>query len=230
MPDFPPALHVLAIISLIVSMVSAIVIVIDELRFPQKMAVMNVVWPLTALFGSVLWLWLYFKWGRSDHDGESPMAVSVFKGASHCGAGCTLGDITAEGAVIAAPVIATWFGYGSLFADRMFAVWAADFLLAFLFGIAFQYFSIAPMRNLSLKDGIIAALKADVASISAWQVGMYGGMALIQFTWFLPRYGGLADATCPEFWLAMQVAMLAGFCTSYPVNWLLVRNGIKEKM
>ena len=30
-------------------------IALDELRFPQKMAIMNLVWPLTALFGSILW-------------------------------------------------------------------------------------------------------------------------------------------------------------------------------
>ncbi len=34
----------------------------------------------------------------------------------------------------------------------------------------------------------------------------------------------------PEFWFAMQAAMLAGFCTAYPVNWLLIRAGVKEKM
>jgi hypothetical protein len=28
----------------------------------------------------------------------------------------------------------------------------------------------------------------------------------------------------------MQIGMLAGFLTSYPVNWWLVRRGIKEKM
>ncbi len=28
----------------------------------------------------------------------------------------------------------------------------------------------------------------------------------------------------------MQIAMLLGFATSYPVNWWLVRKGIKEKM
>jgi len=28
----------------------------------------------------------------------------------------------------------------------------------------------------------------------------------------------------------MQIAILAGFLTSYPVNWWLLRAGIKEKM
>jgi hypothetical protein len=33
-----------------------------------------------------------------------------------------------------------------------------------------------------------------------------------------------------EFWGAMQVAMIAGFITSYPMNWWLIRVGIKERM
>jgi hypothetical protein len=28
----------------------------------------------------------------------------------------------------------------------------------------------------------------------------------------------------------MQIAMLCGFVTSYPVNWWLLRAGLKEKM
>ena len=34
----------------------------------------------------------------------------------------------------------------------------------------------------------------------------------------------------PEFWSTMQVAMIFGFLTSYPVNWWLLRSGLKEKM
>ena len=128
------------------------------------------------------------------------------------------------------PAVATWFGWRSLFASRMVAVWVPDFILAFLFGIVFQYYSIKPMRDLTPAQGVIAALKADIASISAWQVGMYGLMAAIQLLWFRPAYGGAAPVDTPEFWFAMQLAMLAGFCTAYPVNWLLVRVGVKERM
>jgi hypothetical protein len=32
------------------------------------------------------------------------------------------------------------------------------------------------------------------------------------------------------FWFMMQIVMLAGFLTSYPVNWWLLRAGIKEEM
>ena len=233
-PAFPPALHLIAIVSLAIAGVCAIVITADELKRPQKMWIMNIVWPLTALFGSVIWLAAYWKWGRAPAPHEKqdglPFAVMVGKGASHCGAGCTLGDLIAEWLAFGVPVIAVWFGYRSLFSEEIFAIWILDFILAFGIGVAFQYFTIKPMRDLSPGQGIIAALKADIASISAWQIGMYGLMAALQFGWFKPAFGTTADVATPEFWFAMQLAMLAGFATSYPVNWWLIRAGIKEKM
>jgi hypothetical protein len=40
---------------------------------------------------------------------------------------------------------------------------------------------------------------------------------------------GLAP-TGLAYWLTMQAAMLAGFATTYPVNWALIRTGVKEAM
>lgn len=231
MPAFPHALHVLAVASLVLGVVSAATITLDEGRFPQKMRVMNAVWPLTALFGSLIWLVLYYRWGRERPGrGDPPMAVAVAKGTSHCGAGCTLGDLIIEWAAFAVPGIAVAFGWHGLFAEKTFAVWIPDYLIAFLIGIIFQYFAIAPMRDLGLGEGLKAAVKADALSITSWQLGMYGTMAAGQFLWFKPIYGGIAEVATPEFWLLMQIAMLAGFVTAYPVNWWLIANGVKERM
>ncbi|HEV2364373.1 MAG TPA: DUF4396 domain-containing protein [Caulobacteraceae bacterium] len=93
-----------------------------------------------------------------------------------------------------------------------------DYIVAFALGVAFQYFTIQPMRRLSIAAGVAAALRADAASITAWQVGMYGFMAIAQFPWFHRLYGALAAADAPEIWFAMQLAMLCGFATSFPVN------------
>ena len=54
---------------------------------------------------------------------------------------------------------------------------------------------------------------------------MYGWMAVVHFGIF-----GEIPKTQPVFWFMMQIAMLVGFTTSYPVNWWLVRSGLKEKM
>jgi hypothetical protein len=232
---FPGWLQGLAATSVALGILCALVITFDELRRPQKMVIMNFVWPLTALFGGLLWLAGYYTWGRAPADPEVeprdlPYAVSVAKAASHCGAGCALGDLVAEWLAFAFPVIAVWFGWHSVFAEKTFAIWIPDFLLAFGLGIVFQYFTIQPMRDLSVGDGILAALKADIASIASWQAGMYGVMALMQFGWFRPTFGQLAAVGSVEFWFAMQVAMIAGFVTALPVNWLLIHAGWKERM
>ncbi len=112
----------------------------------------------------------------------------VGKGAAHCGSGCTLGDVCAEFLALGFPVVATWVGWKTLFPDshegKIFAVWILDYLFALVFGVAFQYFTIVPMRNLSPGRGLVAAVKADVLSLTAWQVGMYGLMAIAHFVLF----------------------------------------------
>ena len=241
---FPAWLHALSIAALVLGAGCALLVAVDVARRPQKMAVMNVVWPVTALFGTVLLVWFYRRFGREaarrgatsvqDEDAMpgrgQPFAAMVAKGALHCGAGCTIGDVLAEGLSFAAPGVATWLGWHTLFAQKMFAVWLLDFAFAFALGIVFQYLAIAPMRHLAFGKGLVAALKADTLSLAAWQVGMYGFMALAQFGWFASAYGAMAEVDTPEFWFAMQLAMLAGLATAFPVNWWLLRAGIKEPM
>ena len=63
MTNFPQWLHDLARISLALGFACATIIAVDEVRRPQKMWIMNLVWPLTALFGSLLWIAYYFRGG-----------------------------------------------------------------------------------------------------------------------------------------------------------------------
>lgn len=232
--NLPSWLHILAIISLAVAGASFVVIVFDLITgHTQRMWIMNVVWPVTALYFGPLAVVAYYRWGRKstrqammkarEKGGESPGMRKPFWqkcaiGATHCGSGCALGDIIAEWLMFAFPLV--------LFGHKIFGSWVVDYALAFLLGIAFQYFTIKPMRGLSIKDGLAAALKADALSLTAWQVGMYGWMALATFLIF----GHELRKTNPVFWFMMQIAMWAGFATSYPINWWLMRKGIKEAM
>ncbi len=61
-------------------------------------------------------------------------------------------------------------------------------------------------------------------------MGMYGFMALAQFYFFRTLIGTKLDVNTVEFWFMMQIAMICGFLTSYPVNWWLLKAGLKEKM
>ncbi len=95
----------------------------------------------------------------------------------------------------------------------------ADYALAFGLGIVFQYFAIVPMRHLSPREGIVAALKADALSLTAFEIGLFGWMLLMRFVFF--RESSLhPDAT--RYWFMMQVGMALGFATSYPTNWWLI--------
>jgi hypothetical protein len=94
-------------VSIGLALASALVIVVDEVRHPQTMGVMNVVWPVTALHLSVLAVWSYFKVGRGmakdapamkmdgDESGPPTWAQSALA-TSHCGAGCALADLITE--------------------------------------------------------------------------------------------------------------------------------------
>ena len=234
----PLWLHVLSIIALVAGFVSLAIVTADVIRHPQAMAIMNIVWPVTCLFGTGITLWLYYRYGRQtgrrgdhrDHRSNLPFPVIVAKGALHCGAGCMLGDLIAEWLAFLSPAIAIAFGWHWLFGEKIFAVWVLDFKFAFLLAIIFQYYAIAPMRKLSFWAGISAALKADTLSLISWQVGMYGFMAFAQFYLLGTLLGTQAQVNTPEFWLLMQLAMLVGFATAYPVNWWLTRIGIKEAM
>ena len=86
------------------------------------------------------------------------------------------------------------------------------------------------MSHLPRSRVIVAALKADTLSLTAWQVGMYGLMALLQFVIFQRAFGHQAPVDSVEFWAAMQLAMIGGFITGYPMNWWLIRVGIKGRM
>lgn len=55
---------------------------------------------------------------------------------------------------------------------------------------------------------------------------MYGSMAIAIFLIFKRRL----EASEIMFWFVMQIAMMVSFITAYPVNWWLIKKGIKEKM
>ncbi len=102
----------------------------------------------------------------------------------------------------------------------------ADFIFAYLAGIAFQYFSLAPMRNIHGGKGIKEAIKAGTRSLVAFEVGMFAWMGFSHKMLFQAPL----TPNDPVYWLMMQIAMAIGFVTSLPANWFLIRSGIKEAM
>jgi Domain of unknown function (DUF4396) len=232
-------LQVFAWLSLGTAFICAAIITAHEIRYSQKMMVMNLVWPLTALYLSVFGVVVYFRFGvpmarsQGHRDGKfqadrgsmkmgqnaEVTVIDAALSATHCGAGCVLGDIVSEFAVFASGAL--------IFGSMLWASFTWDFVAAWCLGIAFQYFAIVPMRKLSPIEGLVAAVKADTLSIIAFQVGMYGWMLLVHFRLFPQSHLRPDEAV---YWLMMQIAMICGFVTSIPMNWWLLRIGWKESM
>jgi hypothetical protein len=236
-----------------VGVVSAIAIAWDiAVRgYRQHMAIMNWVYPITGLYWGPVAVYSYFRRGRQmshrwarqhaidmeqmmSSGGEDPPGYWPFarrnwwpisKGVSHCGAGCTLGDIVGEWIVYLTGWSIAIFAAEA--PNTLTAMYVADFVLAWTFGIAFQYFSIVPMReDIGRLQGIWAAIKADTLSIVAFQVGLFGYMALYHLVFWQPPL----SVASPTYWFMMQVGMIVGYFTAWPVNAWLIRHGWKEKM
>jgi len=202
------------------------------------MWIMEIVWPITAMYFGPVAAWMYLRTRPvSRKDSPKPdektkermkemeptreqISVSVF----HCGAGCTLGDIIGEAGLFAIGGSGATFVAGSEFGTKL----VVDFILAYTLGIFFQYFTIVPMRGLPPGKGILAAMRADTVSIVAFEIGMFAWMALTRFVFF-PEPGRI-HPNMAVFWFMMQIAMIVGWSTSYPANVWLLRKGWKEKM
>lgn len=223
-------------------LIIALILAINVIFHKQSMKIMNIVWVLTGLWGHYFALFAYYTFGiRKDSmvevapvesmkmDMKMPMEMdmpdmrpiwqSITLSAFHCGAGCTLADLIGE-----------WFTYwvplrigGSLIAGS----WVLDFVLALVIGVFFQFAAIREMEKISFSKAVSRAFKADFFSLLAWQVGMYGWMAVVTFVLFTDAP---LEKTSWTFWFMMQIAMLFGFILSYPVNALLIRAGIKKGM
>lgn len=233
MAPYPHWLHILAWAYLCSCLVCALGILIHTFARPQKMWIMSLVWPISGLYMGPLAVYLYRKtlpvMEKKPMTQEMQQIMERYKEAPptllqnsiavfHCGAGCTLGDIAAESLV---PSL------GLIFAGEFGSKLVLDFIFAYFLGIAFQYFTIAPMRGLSLGKGLIAAARVDTASIVLFQVGMFGWMAISRFLLFPSPH---LDPGMAMFWFMMQIAMMIGFCTALPANAWLIRKGWKEKM
>ena len=233
-------LQFIAWTSIAIAFACAGIVLIDVACRPQKMWIMNIVWPVTCLYLGAFALWGYMRYGRimsrimmeqqqkkskprrSGEGRNVPKEAAwhqIAIATSHCGAGCALADIVTEFTVFALGL--------TILGIELWASFLWDFVAAWSLGIVFQYFTIKPMRDLTPMQGIRAAIKADTLSILAFQVGMYAWMALVFFKLFPSPH---LHPNQPEYWLMMQVGMALGFATSFPMNRWLVARGWKDAM
>jgi hypothetical protein len=197
------------------------------------MWIMEIVWPVTALYFGPYAVRLYrnslpvmekkpaspeMKRLQAALKDSPPTWLQNSIAVFHCGAGCAIGDVIAESMV---PKL------GLTFAGEFGSKLVLEFAFAYILGVAFQYFTIAPMRGLSLGKGIVEAVRADTISITLFEIGMFAWMAITYYVLFPSPH---LSPTMAVFWFMMQIAMIAGSLTALPANSWLIAKGWKEKM
>jgi hypothetical protein len=229
----PTWFELLAWVALGLGFASALVIAADivVLGNRQHMAIMDVAFPLTALYLGPIALWAYFARGRrmsrkrmhmhgaQMNEGARDSWWQVSLSDTHCGAGCALGDIGGEWIV--------WATGWTIASTALGPEYILDLPLAWAFGILFQYFAIAPARGqLGRLAPLGDAIKSDTLSVLSFEVGLFGWMAFAEYAiWESPP-----PIDSSSHWFLMQIGMILGFATSWPVNRWLLRHGIKEPM
>ena len=67
-------------------------------------------------------------------------------------------------------------------------------------------------------------MKADILILTSFEIGL--------FVWMIVYQVGIWNYQLPTnsvtYWWMMQVGMVLGFVTAMPVNWWLIKKGIKE--
>jgi len=102
-----------------------------------------------------------------------PFWETIFVFATHCGAGCTLGDITSEWSIFITGITIAGL---SLYTSFIF-----DFTHAWLLGIIFQYIAIIQMCSMSFRKAMSPAIKADTLSLAMFEIDLFGWMGFVTF-------------------------------------------------
>lgn len=213
----PPAwLTVVSWFFIGLGLLCAVVILYDVFGrgYRQRIGAMEAVWPITAVYFGPLALWAYYRLGRpqskewqEEHGAppEKSLPTAAVAETIPGGAASFLGRLVAVPLVVLLGL--TLFGRG---------IWPMIILIALLalpLLFAFEYFY-------SGKGFGVALLTAAVA-ILAFDVGMGAAMIFVNFVLMFPP-------TELAFWFVMQIGLILGFLTAYPVVLRMIRRGTEE--
>ncbi len=188
--------------------------------YRQRLAPMEIVWPITAIWAGPLGLWAYYRWGRpTTQKWESRNGAAPELGLDERAAVETVpgGAASFVGHAIAVPIVGLT---GITIAGEH--VWpmillVAVFALPLL--IAYEYHALSVTYGGRSTPGkrLRVATFISVLAIIAFDLGMGAAMLIVAFVL------GYSHSTI-AFWLVMWGGIMLGFLTAYPmVRWLLAR-------
>ena len=146
--------------------------------------------------------------GHHHHDHEPVNNAKLAASATfHCLTGCGLGEVIGM-------VLATMIGLGNV----------QSITLAVILGFVFGFFlGLRPLlkANIPFSHAFKQVLVAEGLSIAVMET------AEVMAEVYTP---GVMSAGLGEgiFWLGMCFALIAGFVAAYPVNYVLVKRGVRQ--
>jgi hypothetical protein len=159
--------------------------------YRQKMAIMDAVWPITALCWGPVAVWQYFTRARVRPEpvlariGGMEQAAEIEGGQQPEIAGTGLVAAVESGHPLRGGLhsgrhrrrVDRLRHQVHAGRDRPARRHALDFILAWSFGVVLQYFTIEPIRGETGPKSVWPAIRPETRSVLAFQLGLFAGMA-----------------------------------------------------
>lgn len=142
---------------------------------------------------------------KAEKDSHFKLAISA---TLHCLLGCGIGEVVGI-------IIGTYLGWG------MLATMIVAIILGFVFGFLL---GIIPLlrKGFSIKNAFKIVFVAEFLSIAVMEAFEVGTQLVIPGV----MEAGLIDTI---FWLGMFAALIVGFIAAFPVNYYMIKKGVRHQ-
>ena len=224
----PTWLLILSLTTLVVGLASALTIVAHFVRgYRQPVRMMELVWPVTALYFGPAAIVAYRKWGlpesprwreRYGSPPKWPREASVAIHLCHCGAHCSIGAIIATVTVFAVKI--------RISGDISWPESIGDYVGAVAVGTTFRYAYESRRGGSRVWTAIARFVRADLLPVSIFEFGLFVVLAPLDHFVFPEAL----RPNNPLFWSILQVGLIIGFFAAWPVSSWQIRNGVEVEL
>lgn len=175
-------------------------------------------WVLLTLYAGVFGLVIYWLLHRASarekaEPSEPPLWEQSVESTIHCVAGDATG-------ILLAAVVTIWLGLS------MNLEATVEYAAGFAVGLfVFQALCMKPSFDGSYWRAVKSTLLAETLSMNALMAGMIPVMVIL-----MSRDMSAMEPNSVRFWGTMSLAFVVGTLMTYPVNWWLVKRGLKHGM
>jgi len=170
-------------------------------------------WVLITLYTGIFALIAYWFLHRTSVEEtlEPPLWEQTVESTIHCVAGDATG-------ILVATVVTIWLGL------PMSLEVTIEYAAGFAVGLfVFQALCMMPSADVSYWRTVKSTLLAQILSMNVLMAGMIPVMVIV-----MSRDMKAMEPSSVRFWGTMSLALIVGTVMTYPVNWWLVRCGLKH--